>query len=109
MKIGFWGAGTMGSCLARNLLKQGLEVVIYSRSEEKARSLAKEGPRGSGTGRRMNLVPCDVLFTCLALPEHVRAGFLNEGSLYDGMPEACMWNAVPSTPPWRKNLPRRRK
>ena len=41
MKIGFWGAGTMGSCLARNLLKQGLEVVIYSRSEEKARSPKK--------------------------------------------------------------------
>lgn len=79
MKIGFWGAGTMGSCLARNLLKQGLEVVIYSRSEEKARSLAKEGPRGSGTDRRTNLVPCDVLFTCLALPEHVRAGFLDGG------------------------------
>ena len=90
MKIGFWGAGTMGSCLARNLLKQGLDVVIYSRSAEKACSLAKEGPKGTGTDRRANLVPCDVLFTCLALPEHVRAGFLNEGSLYDGMPEGSV-------------------
>lgn len=90
MKIGFWGAGTMGSCLARNLLKQGLDVVIYSRSAEKALSLAKEGPKGSGTDKRLDLVPCDVLFTCLALPEHVRAGFLNEGSLYDGMPEGSV-------------------
>lgn len=90
MKIGFWGAGTMGSCLACNLLKQGLDVVIYSRSAEKALSLAKEGPKGSGTDKRLDLVPCDVLFTCLALPEHVRAGFLNEGSLYDGMPEGSV-------------------
>jgi len=86
MKIGFWGAGSMGSNLARNLLKQGLDVVVYSRSLEKARDLASSGPKGTATDRRADLVPCDVLFTCLALPQHVHGGFLENDSLYDGMP-----------------------
>ena len=85
MKIGFWGAGRMGSPLAVNLLARGREVTVYSRDLGRAREIAARGAHGVATDQRRDLVPCDALFTCLALPVHLEEGFLGEGSLYEGM------------------------
>jgi 6-phosphogluconate dehydrogenase len=43
MKIGLIGAGKMGIGLARNIKQHGHEVVIMTRSEEKAANFANEG------------------------------------------------------------------
>jgi 3-hydroxyisobutyrate dehydrogenase-like beta-hydroxyacid dehydrogenase len=45
MKLGFIGLGSMGSCMARNLLKAGHELTVYNRTREKADPLASEGAR----------------------------------------------------------------
>lgn len=45
MKIGFIGAGKMGSEMARNLLRAGHEVAVYNRTREKAEALREDGAR----------------------------------------------------------------
>ncbi len=42
MKIGFIGAGNMGSALARATVRSGAEVYIYDKDTKKANDLAKE-------------------------------------------------------------------
>ncbi|MBO4312990.1 MAG: NAD(P)-dependent oxidoreductase [Desulfovibrio sp.] len=81
MNVGFWGAGVMGSGIGRNLLRNGHEVVVYSRSLDRARAIACAG-KGRATDRREDLAHGDALFTCLARPQHVEAGMLGEGGLY---------------------------
>lgn len=39
------GTGTMGAGMARNLLKAGLNVTVWNRSQDKAQSLAADGAR----------------------------------------------------------------
>jgi 3-hydroxyacyl-CoA dehydrogenase len=39
MKVGFIGPGNMGSGIAANLLKAGLEFMVYNRMPSKARAL----------------------------------------------------------------------
>lgn len=82
MKIGFWGVGAMGGPLARRLVAAGYEVVAYSRSLEKAEAAASAGPTGRATDKREELASCGVVFTCLALPEHVREAMSGPAGLY---------------------------
>ena len=42
-KIGFIGVGVMGKSMVRNLMKQGYEVSIYTRTKEKAEEVISEG------------------------------------------------------------------
>ena len=41
-KIGFIGAGNMGSALAKAAVRSGAEVYIYDKDTEKANAVAKE-------------------------------------------------------------------
>lgn len=50
-KIGFLGAGTMGSAMVPNLLKGGHEVTVYNRTLEKARPLEMLGASLAETPR----------------------------------------------------------
>ena len=50
-KIGFLGAGTMGSAMIPNLLKGGHDVTVYNRTLEKARPLQKLGAKLAATPR----------------------------------------------------------
>lgn len=43
MEIGFIGIGVMGASMARNLMKAGHRLYVYTRTAEKARPLVEEG------------------------------------------------------------------
>ena len=43
MKIGFIGLGIMGSRMAANLLANDVDLVVYNRTLEKTKPLAKQG------------------------------------------------------------------
>jgi 3-hydroxyisobutyrate dehydrogenase len=53
-KIGFLGAGTMGSAMIPNLLKGGHDVTVYNRTLEKARPL-------DGLGAKLAATPCEAV------------------------------------------------
>ena len=42
-KLGFLGLGIMGGPMARNLIRAGHDVALWSHSGSKAEALAKEG------------------------------------------------------------------
>ncbi|HBT04497.1 MAG TPA: NAD(P)-dependent oxidoreductase, partial [Thermodesulfobacterium commune] len=42
MKIGFIGLGTLGREIAKRLISQGVELIIWNRSKEKAKQLELE-------------------------------------------------------------------
>ena len=50
-RIGFLGAGTMGSAMVPNLLSGGHQVTVYNRTLEKARPLEALGAKLARTPR----------------------------------------------------------
>jgi 3-hydroxyisobutyrate dehydrogenase-like beta-hydroxyacid dehydrogenase len=49
MEVGFVGLGNMGQPIARNLLKAGLEVTAYNRTQSRAEALQPDGARVART------------------------------------------------------------
>ena len=45
MKVAFIGIGVMGLSMARNLMKKGHELQVYTRTASKAQPLVEEGAR----------------------------------------------------------------
>ncbi len=85
MQIGFIGAGLMGGPLARNLIRAGKSVLLFDLSKEAVdRSLAV-GTSGKAAGRAEDLAGCDLLFTSLPLPQHVRQVMAGPSGLYVSM------------------------
>lgn len=77
-RIGFIGLGIMGSGMAKNLEKNGYEVRVWNRSQERARALGlpvAESPRTLAE-------QSDVVVTCVADPAAVeRVVFAEDGVL----------------------------
>jgi len=65
MKLGFMGLGAMGRGMAKNLLKSGHELMVYSRDAAKREAFAALG--AIAAAKREDLAAADVLF--LSLPD----------------------------------------
>lgn len=106
-EAGFIGLGSMGAPLARRLARYlahcpapGPErheeshspraqsgpsprpLRVYNRTPHKAAALLDAGPHVMQAHTLRDLTPCDVVFTCLALPEHVRAATTGPEGVY---------------------------
>ena len=82
MQIGFWGAGLMGSGLAKNLLRHDYHVLVYSRDLERAKEIASCGANGRATSNLLDLASSQVLLTCVARPTYLCQGLLGATGLY---------------------------
>ena len=92
MKIGYIGLGLMGGPLARNLIRAGKNVVVYDLSQDAVAKTLAVGTSGRAAKNIDELVDCDVVFTSLPLPVHIKdvmmsvdKGLLNKmkpGSVY---------------------------
>jgi len=72
MKIGFIGLGIMGSAMATNLLKAGLSVTVWNRSQDKIPPLQKLGAAVAATPRSL-AENSDVVIAMMATPDAVVA------------------------------------
>ncbi len=88
MHFGFIGLGKMGAPLARNLLRAGHRLTVFTRDPEKARAFADLG--ASVAQARPDLAACEVLCTCLPRPEHVAETVLGEEGLYARMEKGAI-------------------
>lgn len=82
MEFGFIGVGVMGGPLARNLIRAGKRVHVYNRSAEGRERTLAAGTTGVSALEIADLAPCDVVFTCLPLPGHVREKVLGPEGVY---------------------------
>ncbi len=78
MQVTCIGLGIMGSRMAKNLLKNGVDLTVYNRSVAAAKELEEAG------AKRATTIPeavksADVIITMLANPEAVRSVILDEG------------------------------
>jgi 3-hydroxyisobutyrate dehydrogenase-like beta-hydroxyacid dehydrogenase len=78
-KIGWIGAGRMGSALADRLLAAGHDVSVYNRTRAKAEPLAEHGATIVDT--IAELAGCDVVFTTVAASADLEQVLIGEGGL----------------------------
>ncbi|MEM9887018.1 MAG: NAD(P)-dependent oxidoreductase [Bacteroidota bacterium] len=90
MKVSFIGLGIMGSRMAKNLLKAGIDLTVYNRSAAAAIELEKAGAK-----RAKSIVEAtksaDVVITMLANPEVVQSVMLGAGKGLENMSPTSIW------------------
>lgn len=103
-RVALLGLGTMGSGMARNLLKAGFPLTVYNRTRSKAEPLAKDGavvvdtPAAAATR-------ADVVFAMLADDAASRAAWLNpEGALAAMRPGGVVIECSTLSPDWVSEL-----
>jgi len=84
-KLGFLGLGLMGYPMARNLLRAGHEVALWSHSADKARRLAStENGRFCEMPRQV-AEHADCIFLCVGDTEMAKTVILGPGGLIEGV------------------------
>jgi 3-hydroxyisobutyrate dehydrogenase-like beta-hydroxyacid dehydrogenase len=78
MKLAFIGIGSMGSGMARNLLRAGFDVTVYNRTRQKAEAIEKARVADSPAGAARD---ADVVMTMLADDPAVEAAVLGENGI----------------------------
>jgi 3-hydroxyisobutyrate dehydrogenase-like beta-hydroxyacid dehydrogenase len=85
MKIGFVGLGSMGSGMARNLIKAGHTLVVYNRTRSRAEELRPMGAAVAGApGEAASGV--EVLITMVADDKAVEDSFFGPGRVLQSLP-----------------------
>ena len=80
-KIGFIGTGVMGSSMARNLMKAGYPVSVYTRTKEKAKQLIEEGAVWAVSPKEL-AKEADIVISIVGYPKDVEEIYLGaEGVL----------------------------
>lgn len=81
MTIGFVGVGLMGGPLARNLIRAGKEVLVFDLSEEAVKKTLEAGSTGKAAAATGDLSGCDIVFTSLPMPQHIKGVMLGDEGL----------------------------
>lgn len=78
--IAFIGIGVMGKSMARNLMKKGYEVSVYTRTKEKAQDIVSEGAQWCDT-----IPACvadkDAVITMVGYPKDVEEVYFGENGI----------------------------
>lgn len=88
--IGFIGLGIMGSRMAANLQKEGYQLYLYNRTQEKADLLIKNGAVWCNTAKEVG-EQSDIVITMLSTPEVVKEIVTGTNGLLSGMKESSLW------------------
>lgn len=90
MKITFIGLGIMGSRMAANLLKNGVDITIFNRSPEPSLALKKQGAKVANSANEA-VKNADLVFSMLSNPEAVEQVFLGESGAFNSMKKGAIW------------------
>ncbi len=96
--IGFIGTGVMGRSMARNLMKQGYRLHVYSRTKSKAEELLSEGAVWQATPAEIAR-QANVIITMVGFPRDVEEVYLGEdGIVAAAQPGSYMIDMTTSSP-----------
>jgi 3-hydroxyisobutyrate dehydrogenase len=82
MKIGWIGAGRMGTPMAERLLKAGFDLSIWNRTRAKAEPLAAKG--GKLVDKLADLASCDVVFSIVSTGKDLEEVYLGQNGVASG-------------------------
>ncbi|RAK23161.1 3-hydroxyisobutyrate dehydrogenase [Anoxybacillus vitaminiphilus] len=80
--IGFIGLGVMGKSMARNLLKAGYPLIVYTRTKEKAADLLNEGAVWKETVAAL-AKEADVIITMVGEPRDVEEVYFGDNGIIE--------------------------
>lgn len=83
-KIGFIGLGIMGKPMAKNLLKAGYELTVYTLEPETVKEMETLGAKGASTNREV-AENSEIIFTMVPNSPQVRQAVLGENGALEGM------------------------
>jgi 3-hydroxyisobutyrate dehydrogenase-like beta-hydroxyacid dehydrogenase len=89
MKIAFIGLGSMGSGIARNLLRAGHQLTAFNRTRAKAAALEAEGAQIAGSPAEAART-AEVVMTMLADDAAVEDVVFGEGGIAEAMPSGAV-------------------
>lgn len=102
--IGFIGIGVMGKSMARNLLKNGYSLVVYTRTKEKALSLLEEGATWANSPKEV-AEQAHVIITIVGYPHDVKEVYLGEnGIIHHAKEHTYLIDMTTSTPTLAKEI-----
>lgn len=90
MRITFIGLGIMGSRMASNLLKNGVDVTVFNRSKEPVEVLLEKGAKSASTANEA-VADADIVFSMLSKPEVVENIFLTKEGVLSAMKKDSIW------------------
>ena len=102
--IGFIGTGVMGKSMAGNLLAAGYQLIVYSRTKEKAGELFEKGADWVETPSEM-AKKANVIITMVGYPSDVEEIYLGENGLVtNGQPGSFLIDMTTSAPSLAVNI-----
>jgi 3-hydroxyisobutyrate dehydrogenase len=90
MRVGFIGLGKMGSGMALNLCKAGVDLRVYDVHEASAKPLLEAGAIWASTVADV-VRDSDVVFTSLPGPQEVKTVANSQGGLFESMRDGAVW------------------
>ena len=77
MKVGFIGLGKMGAGICSNIVKNGIDVVVYDINPASVRKFVDMGASSAATVKEL-AAQVDVCITCVPMPKDAKGvGFVN--------------------------------
>jgi len=90
MKVSFLGLGIMGSRMAANLLKNGIDLTVWNRSIEATKNLEKQGAKVAKSATDC-VKDADLVFTMLSTPAVVEEVALGQNGFVPHMKSNAIW------------------
>ena len=89
-KIGFIGLGNMGRPVARNLIRLGFPVALYDLVPACVDLAMEAGTTGFPVKDLHEMADCDIVFTCLPMPDDVKNLMMGEKGMYQYMKKGAV-------------------
>ena len=106
MKVAFIGIGVMGLSMARNLMKNGHELQVYTRTASKAQPLVEEGAKLFDSIRAC-VQGAQAVITIVGYPKDVEEVYLSQGGILDSAdPGALVIDMTTTSPVLWQNIAR---
>jgi 3-hydroxyisobutyrate dehydrogenase len=96
LRVGFIGLGNVGSQLAGNLLRHGVDLTVRDIDAERVGTLVAQGARAAGSARAL-AAAVDVIITCLASPAVCAAVMEEADGVLAGLAPGALWLEMSTT------------
>ena len=96
LRIGFIGLGNVGSQLAGNLLRHGVDLTVRDIDEGRIAPLRARGARAAASAREL-ATRVDVVITCLPSPAVCAAVMEGERGVLEGLAPGALWLEMSTT------------
>jgi 3-hydroxyisobutyrate dehydrogenase len=96
LRIGFIGLGNVGSQLAGNLLRHGVDLTVRDIDSERTAALVARGARAAASPREL-AAAADVVITCLPSPAVCAAVMEGEDGVLAGLARGALWLEMSTT------------